>query len=145
MQGWLQTEKARHMRRSQGRSQWLQRQHQGELSFFHDADAAGMKPASCCGGWQPPHVTEEQPVKSELRQPATVPSVNPTREASDCCERIWDRNETCKDWGGRNETIPVYRWSVGKGDPKNQQPTPVELRRFLRGFQGKINSQATKS
>lgn len=44
--------------------------------------AAGMKPSSCGGGWQPPHVTEEQPVKSELRQPATVPSVNPTREAS---------------------------------------------------------------
>lgn len=79
-----------------------------------------MKPASCCGGWQPPHVTEEQPVKSELRQPATVPSVNPTREASTA---VRGYGTEMRHWGGRNETIPVYRWSVGKGDPKNQQPT----------------------
>ena len=71
------------------------------------------------GAWQPPHVMEKQPVKSELRQPATVPSVQPHHGGLDCCERIWDKNETRKAWGGRNETIPVYRWFVRKGDPKN--------------------------
>ena len=71
------------------------------------------------GAWQPPHVMEKQPVKSELRQPATVPSVQPHHGGLDCCERIRDKNETRKAWGGRNETIPVYRWFVRKGDPKN--------------------------
>lgn len=29
-----------------------------------------------------------------------------------------DRNETCKDWRGRNETVPVCRRFVRKGDPR---------------------------
>lgn len=78
-----------------------------------------MEPGSWCGGLATTtRHGETAPVKSELRQPATVPSVQPHHGGLNSCERIWGRNETGKDWRERNETVPVYRWFVRKGDPR---------------------------
>ena len=81
--------------------------------------AADMEPECWCGGLATTaRHGETAPVKSELRQPATVPPDQPHHGGLDCCERLRDRNETRKDWRERNETVPVHRWFVRKGDPR---------------------------